>query len=222
MDENAIEAVRKWRFRAGVKDGKPVDVRIQVAVGFSVAPEKNTWVAGPLLFDVLPGAKPPILKSGSMPKLVRQSGNETVVLQFTVDPRGEVTDVHAVQGESSSSLPVFMASVSKWKFAPALDGNMSVAATGNAKGVIAALAIALASVARAQPIDWSKMIWESAVLAPRTEEHAALMLAVKLDSQSAPALMQLDTGSGAFRRWPAGKVPAAASFRISSDSSFRQ
>jgi hypothetical protein len=66
----------------------------------------------------------------------------------------------------------------------------------NAKGGIAALAIALASIVRAQPIDWSKMVWESAALGPRTEEHAALMLEVKLDSQSAPALMQLDTGSG--------------------------
>ena len=57
----------------------------------------------------------------------------------------------------------------------------------NAKGGFAAFAIALASVARAHPIDWSKMIWESAALGPRTEEHAALMVEVKPDSQSAPS-----------------------------------
>ncbi len=68
-----------------------------------------------------------------------------------------------------------------------------------ANGVIPAFAIALASFARAQPIEWTKMIWESADLGPRTEEHAALMLEVKLDSQPASALMQLDTGaSGNF------------------------
>jgi len=39
------------------------------------------------------------------------------------------------------------------------------------------------------------MIWESADLGPRTEPHAALLLEVKLDSQSAPARMQLDTGA---------------------------
>jgi TonB family protein len=130
MDEKATEAVRKWRFRAGTKDGEPVDVRVNVVVSFSVAPEENTWGAGPLLFDVLPGLKLPILKSGSMPKAVRQSGDETVVLQFTVDPRGEVMDIHAVQGESSASVPVLIASISKWKFEPASDGNTSVPATG--------------------------------------------------------------------------------------------
>src|SRR5690349_10378498 len=81
MDEKALEAVRKWRFRAGMKDGKPVDVRVQVAVSFSVAPEENAWAAGPLLFDISPGVTPPTLKLGSMPKPVRQSGDETVVLQ---------------------------------------------------------------------------------------------------------------------------------------------
>jgi protein TonB len=130
MDEKAIEAVRKWRFRAGVKDGNPVDVRVQVAVAFSVAPEENTWGAGPLLFGTLPSVKPPILKSGSMPKAVRRSGDETVVLQFTVDARGEVTDVHAVQGENSASLAVLIGSISKWRFTPASDGGTTVPVTG--------------------------------------------------------------------------------------------
>jgi TonB family protein len=130
MDEKAIEAVRKWRFRAGVKDGNPVDVRVRVAVSFSVASEENTWGAGPLLFDVLPSVKPPILKSGSMPKAVRHAGAETVVLQFTVDPRGGVTNVRAVQGENSASLPVLIASISKWKFTSASDGGTAVPATG--------------------------------------------------------------------------------------------
>jgi TonB family protein len=130
MDEQALEAVGKWRFRAGVKDGKPVDVRVQVAVSFNVAPEENAWGAGPLHFDLPPGTKPPTLKSGSMPKPVRQSGDETVVLQFAIDPGGNVRDVDATQGENSASLPVLIANISKWRFSPALDGNTPVAATG--------------------------------------------------------------------------------------------
>lgn len=130
MDERAFEAVRKWRFRAGTKDRKPVDVRIQVALNFNVAPEANTWGAGPLVVDLHPGVKPPILKSGTMPKAVRQSGDETVVLQFVVSPSGDVADVHAVQGENSSSLAVLTASISKWKFEPASDGNISLPVTG--------------------------------------------------------------------------------------------
>ncbi len=34
LDEKAIEAVQKWRFRAGMKDGKPVATQAQVEVNF--------------------------------------------------------------------------------------------------------------------------------------------------------------------------------------------
>ena len=34
LDEKAIEAVRKWKFKAGRKDGKPVNVRAQIQVDF--------------------------------------------------------------------------------------------------------------------------------------------------------------------------------------------
>ena len=34
LDEKAIEAVQKWRFRPGVKDGRPVPVTAQVEVNF--------------------------------------------------------------------------------------------------------------------------------------------------------------------------------------------
>jgi TonB family protein len=34
LDQKAIEAVSKWRFRPGTKDGKPVPVEVNVEVNF--------------------------------------------------------------------------------------------------------------------------------------------------------------------------------------------
>ena len=37
LDENAIKALKKWRFRPGRKDGKPVDVAVNIEVNFSLS-----------------------------------------------------------------------------------------------------------------------------------------------------------------------------------------
>ena len=36
LDENAIKALKKWRFRPGMKDGRPVDVALNIEVRFSL------------------------------------------------------------------------------------------------------------------------------------------------------------------------------------------
>jgi len=130
MDERAIETVKKWRFKAGAKDGIPVDVRLQAGLAFRVAPEANTWGAGPLRFDLASGVLPPALKSGSMPKAVRETGDECVLLQFTVDGRGQVRDIQTLPGEGSTSLPKLISSLATWKFEPASNGTESLPVTG--------------------------------------------------------------------------------------------
>ena len=66
---------------------------------------------------------------GSMTKAVRQRGNETVILEFTVDPNGGVMDVHPLEGEKSPSLEILKTSISTWKFEPASNGADQVPAT---------------------------------------------------------------------------------------------
>lgn len=121
MDEEAVETVRKWRFAPGTKDGVAVDVRIRAEVGFREAPDPHAWGAGPLVFDLPAGAKAPKLQSGSMPKAVREAGDETVAFQFTLNSQGEIVDMRPLQGEDSKSLRILMNSLSTWKFEPAPD-----------------------------------------------------------------------------------------------------
>jgi TonB family protein len=121
MDEEAVETVKKWRFAPGARDGVPVDVRIRAEVGFREAPDPNAWGAGPMVFDLPTGSKAPKVKSGSMPRAVREAGDETVVLQFTLNSAGETGDIRPLQGSESTSLRVLTNSLSTWKFEPSSD-----------------------------------------------------------------------------------------------------
>ncbi len=58
LDDKAIEAVMKWRFRPGEKDGKPVTVATQVEMNFR-------------LLDSPPAAISPFPPSGALPVLER-------------------------------------------------------------------------------------------------------------------------------------------------------
>ena len=47
LDAAAVKAVEPWRFKPGLKDGKPVAVQIEIVVGFGLAPPPKTRVYTP-------------------------------------------------------------------------------------------------------------------------------------------------------------------------------
>ncbi len=40
LDEQAVNATKQWRFRPGTKDGKAVDVQVQIELTFTLKPGK--------------------------------------------------------------------------------------------------------------------------------------------------------------------------------------
>ncbi len=36
LDANAVKAMKQWEFKPGMKDGKPVAVRVQVVMNFAL------------------------------------------------------------------------------------------------------------------------------------------------------------------------------------------
>jgi TonB family protein len=132
LDEKAIEAIRKWKFRPALKAGQPVNVHatIEVSFRFLERPTDPFWHPGPIDFALANGIVPPVLTDGKPPKVdekIFSSG--TVALEFTVTSNGSVKDIHAVSGsKSASESPAD--NLATWKFRPAVKDGEPVQVTG--------------------------------------------------------------------------------------------
>ncbi len=135
LDQKAIDAVQRWRFKPGMKEGNPVAVEAQIDVNFSLFKDKaDTWYSGPLVFPVEAGFTPPVVETGTMPGAVPEIADESAVLEFTVDSNGAVKNTRAIHGSEAASeqLTPYLAT---WKFRPAVSGNRPVEATGRVRFV---------------------------------------------------------------------------------------
>jgi TonB family protein len=136
LDEKAVEAVRQWRFRPGMKEGNAVNVRATIEVIFRLLGERQVdrYYAGPMTFGVEAGLTPPVVKDVTMPTSAGDKANETVLLGFSVDSTGSVNNIHSISGPQSGS-ELLTRNLAKWKFQPAMKGDRSVEATGTVQFV---------------------------------------------------------------------------------------
>ncbi|HEY6343418.1 MAG TPA: TonB family protein [Bryobacteraceae bacterium] len=132
LDEKAIEAVRKWRFKPGLKDGAPVPVMASVEVNFRLPPRPpdHWYFSGPILFAPEAGLKPPVLKDATVPADPAGDGSkDRLTFEFTVNSKGSVKNVRFVDGPTSLA-QMFSRSLATWKFQPAMKDNRPVEAMG--------------------------------------------------------------------------------------------
>jgi TonB family protein len=132
LDEKAIEAVRKWRFKPGLKDGAPVPVMASVEVNFRLPPRPpdHWYLSGPILFAPEPGLTPPVLKDATVPADSAGDGSkDRLTFEFTVNSKGSVKNVRLIDGPASPA-QMFSHSLATWKFRPAMKDNRPVEAMG--------------------------------------------------------------------------------------------
>lgn len=135
LDEAALDAVRKWKFSPGTKDGEAVAVLINAEISFSLGNrDKHRSPAGTRSQRTLSekackdggGIKPP--RSTYMPGPVfseeekRNEGTRhtgAVVLSLVVSPEGTPREVKVARSLDPDSDQKAIETVNTWKFDPA-------------------------------------------------------------------------------------------------------
>lgn len=142
LDEKAVEAVQRWKFEPGMKDGTPVATFASIEISFSLNSDNLLQPSSLDLFVAahLSGVQGPLADLGKpkdwgMPKYppdaLRNKIEGQVILLLTVGKNGRVKKVSALRGDPTLSKAASDAVRKWWKFAPPLrDGKPVEAHSG--------------------------------------------------------------------------------------------
>jgi TonB family protein len=126
LEEKAIEAVSKWRFKPGLKGGMPVSVAVTVTVNFGLVRARGDsgWALSRAVFDPPEGATRPVLNRAPSPRAASALANGSVAISFDVDPNGIGANLH-IESSSSPALESEVISIVRgWQFQPGMiDGK---------------------------------------------------------------------------------------------------
>jgi len=115
LDQQAIEAVRRWQFKPGYRDGKPVTVAATIEVNFRLL---TVWRIARQEYFTNPGVSKPSLRSSRWPPDCKQNPADiTVAAEIGAD--GQVADVQVVRSTEPSLDQPTLEAVRTWVFLPA-------------------------------------------------------------------------------------------------------
>jgi len=126
LDQNALVALRQWRFRAGSRNGVALSVNALVDIEFSLRQETlNELIANDMATQVGPGVTPPravlIVQPPPTP-----SGASTVVLDVVLLEDGRPKIVRILQSMNPELDETAVRTFEQWRFTPALKDGVPV------------------------------------------------------------------------------------------------
>jgi TonB family protein len=126
LDENALLAVREWKFRPALQNGKPLATTTEVNVEFSLRnAELNESIANDMATRVGPGIVPPRIIHRVDP--VRQPNRTgTAILDTVIQEDGTPKIVRVVRSLSWELDERAIAALKQWRFSPAVKDGVPV------------------------------------------------------------------------------------------------
>ncbi|HEX5227671.1 MAG TPA: TonB family protein [Bryobacteraceae bacterium] len=119
LDESAMDNVRAWQFRPGMKNGAPVDVLVNEEVFFRPDRTLWDWHATRAVFQLPPGTSRPVLIKTKFPATLEEEENASVTVGFEIGPKGVPTGVQVVKSSDPKwDAEVLRAVREGWRFRP--------------------------------------------------------------------------------------------------------
>jgi TonB family protein len=122
LDQKAIEAVEQWRFKPGMKEGRPVAVQATIEVNFRMY---KGWRLTDISFRTPEGVSRPVITRQKYPPPPRE-GRASIALSFDVDEHGNPTHLHVEKSSDRKQEAELLAAVRDWVFTPGLKNGKAV------------------------------------------------------------------------------------------------
>lgn len=125
LDESAVENVRHWQFKPGIKEGTAVAVRASEEVFFHTERNLWDWHAVRVVFDVPAGAARPVLIKTKFPAAVDEEQNASVTISFDIPRNGVPANASVLKSSDPKWEKELLAALGEgWRFrAGTLDGK---------------------------------------------------------------------------------------------------
>ena len=134
LDQNALVALRQWRFRPGQRNGAPVAMDAEVDIAFDLRSEGvNALIANDMATLVGPGVTPPRVVSMSRVPLRGLDARGLVVLDVVLQQDGSPRIVRVLRSLTPEADERAARHFEQWRFTPAMKGGVPVKVRMNAE-----------------------------------------------------------------------------------------
>ena len=129
LDQEAVDAVRNWRFAPGMKDGRMVSVVTDVDVPFHLLAGRADWHLARVDFDLPPGTSLPDIEDAPYPAASGPERYDAVSLTFEIDAAGAPVNIRTAKSTDPKWEQALTEMLRNWRFRPATKDGVAVGVT---------------------------------------------------------------------------------------------
>jgi len=127
LDQNALVALRQWRFRPGMVRGVATAMDAEIDIEFSLSGERiNQLIANDMVTLVGPGVTPPAIIRSAPSPLESTGASGTVVLDVVLLQDGSPTVVRILRSLTPDADENAVRYFRQWRFSPAMKSGVPV------------------------------------------------------------------------------------------------